>query len=284
MTISNDFSFSQGSLQDYSDCRRRFQLRYLQHLAWPAVESQPALEAEHHMKQGQAFHRLVQQHLTGLPPEKLAAMIHDDDLETWWQNYLAFAQDPRGLGEFLQSDGLRFPEVGLSAPLASSRLTAKYDLVCAQPGGRMVIFDWKTYRKQPRHDWLAGHLQTRVYPYLLVKAGAQLNGGHPVDPEQVEMVYWRAGFPTALERFPYSPAQYQKHEAYLSGLVEEIAALPEESFYLTEKIDRCRFCVYRSLCERDVEPGDFGDLLFDTQAANQGGPMIDFEQISEIEF
>ena len=34
-----DFHFSQRSLQDYVDCRRRFQLRYLQHLAWPAVEA-----------------------------------------------------------------------------------------------------------------------------------------------------------------------------------------------------------------------------------------------------
>jgi hypothetical protein len=41
-----DFQFSQGSLQDYVDCRRRFQLRYLDQLAWPAVEAEPLLEHE----------------------------------------------------------------------------------------------------------------------------------------------------------------------------------------------------------------------------------------------
>ena len=40
------FQFSQRSLQDYVDCRRRFELRYLQNLAWPAVEAEPHLEQE----------------------------------------------------------------------------------------------------------------------------------------------------------------------------------------------------------------------------------------------
>ena len=39
-----DFHFSQGSLQDYVDCPRRFQLRYMMKLAWPAVEAEPAVE------------------------------------------------------------------------------------------------------------------------------------------------------------------------------------------------------------------------------------------------
>jgi len=30
------FTFSQSSLQDYYDCPRRFELRYLSRLIWPA--------------------------------------------------------------------------------------------------------------------------------------------------------------------------------------------------------------------------------------------------------
>ena len=40
--LPDDFHFSQGSLQDYVDCQRRFQLRYLMKLAWPAVDAEPA--------------------------------------------------------------------------------------------------------------------------------------------------------------------------------------------------------------------------------------------------
>jgi len=54
--------FTQASLQDYADCPRRFQLRYVERVAWPALEADSALENERHMQQGIAFHRLAHQH------------------------------------------------------------------------------------------------------------------------------------------------------------------------------------------------------------------------------
>ncbi len=65
------FAFSQSSLQDYADCPRRFQLRYLDKLIYPAAETEPALENEKHLQEGQNFHRLAQQYLLGIPTEKL---------------------------------------------------------------------------------------------------------------------------------------------------------------------------------------------------------------------
>ncbi len=74
------FSFSQSSLQDYVDCPRRFQLRYIEHLAWPAIETEPLLENERRLREGQQlFHRMVQQHLIGLPVEKLTRMAGTPD-------------------------------------------------------------------------------------------------------------------------------------------------------------------------------------------------------------
>jgi hypothetical protein len=40
------FQFSQTSLQDFSDCQRRFQLRYLQEQDWPAPVAEPMAEME----------------------------------------------------------------------------------------------------------------------------------------------------------------------------------------------------------------------------------------------
>ena len=54
------FTFSQSSLQDYFDCPRRFQLRYIEQVAWPAVETEPMLENERRQQAGLHFHRLVQ--------------------------------------------------------------------------------------------------------------------------------------------------------------------------------------------------------------------------------
>ena len=89
-------SLSQSSLQDYNDCPRRFELRYLKQLSYPAEEAEPALENEKHQQEGEYFHRLVQQHLIGIPAEQVSKLANTDNLQRWWENYLN-APDLRGL-------------------------------------------------------------------------------------------------------------------------------------------------------------------------------------------
>jgi hypothetical protein len=60
------FVFSANSLQDYQDCPRRFELKYLLKQSWPAVESEPVLEFEHKVQLGSQFHQLVYQYLNGI--------------------------------------------------------------------------------------------------------------------------------------------------------------------------------------------------------------------------
>lgn len=92
MPLPSDFHFSQGSLQDFVDCAWRFQLRYLERIAWLAVRAEPILDNERHMQQGELFHLLVQQHVVGVPVERLTAMAQGDaDLAAWRQAYLAAA-------------------------------------------------------------------------------------------------------------------------------------------------------------------------------------------------
>lgn len=282
MPLPSDFHFSQGSLQDYVDCQRRFQLRYLERIAWPAVEVEPVLENEQHLRQGALFHLMVQQHLIGVPVERLTAMTQDEDLGRWWRNYLAAA--PAAV------KGMSYPELALSAPFGGDglqRLVAKYDLVVVTPEGRALIFDWKTARQRSPSIRLAKRLQTRVYPYLLVQAGADLNDGKPFEPGQIEMIYWFADFPDRPERFVYSPAQYAEDGGYLAGLLEQIAALSlgDGMFPLTEVEERCRFCVYRSLCDRGIAAGSLDEMAFDEPEPEGSFDFeLDFEQIAEIEY
>jgi len=286
MTLPANFQFSQASLQDYVDCPRRFQLRYLLRRAWPALEVEPALESEHHLQQGAAFHRLVHQHGLGIPAERLSSTASDADLCRWWHNYLT--QPPADLPPSRQH------EIVLSAPLSGDRdgvhyrLIAKYDLLAVDPGQRVVIVDWKTSRRRSGRRWLAGRLQTRLYPYLMVRAGSYLNEERPVQPEQVEMIYWFANFPTDPERFAYDAAKYRADEGYLVSLVEKIAEdverLGEEDFPLTVEDRHCRFCPYRSLCQRGVTAGPLDEA---EEEPEQGGDFdlgLDFEQIAEIEY
>ena len=273
--IPAQFTFSQSSLQDFAECPRRFQLRYLDRLLYPAPESEPALENERHQQEGQYFHRLAQQYLLGIPPEKLARLANTPNLQRWWENFVN-AKDLAGLRDL---SGL-YPEVTLSAPLGDYRLVAKYDLIAANQDEKVILYDWKTYRKRPRDEWLSARWQTRVYRAVLVAAGSQLFGGKPIVPERCEMIYWFANYPDDPARFAYNQAQYERDWDALVKLMEEIRTA--SSYPLTADLTKCAYCTYRSYCDRGIRAGDVNEI----EAEMEAEPLfnLNFEQIGEIEF
>ena len=266
-------TLSQSSLQDYVDCARRFQLRYLDRLSYPAIETEPALENEKHQREGEYFHRLVQQHLIGIPLEQVAKLANTPNLQKWWENFQALSQ--KSFTGFTS----QLPEITLSAPLGNYRLLAKYDLIALE-NGKATIYDWKTYRKRPRNEWLAARLQTRVYRALLVNAGAHLNNGQPFEPEQIEMTYWFADFPNEPARFQYDSAQYKRDWDMLTKLADEIASA--SSYPLTDDVQKCAYCSYRSYNERGIRAGEADQAETETEAEELFD--VNFEQIGEIAF
>lgn len=277
MNLPADFQFSQSSLQDFADCPRRFYLKYIVGLQYPAPPSAPLRLFEQHMAQGDQFHRLVHQHFVGIPADLLAATIDDERVEAWWANFLAYYH----LNDLPPK---RSPEITLSAPLAERRLVAKYDLIAVEPGARAVIVDWKTSLRRPKRETLARRLQTTVYPYLLVRAGAHLNDGQPIAPESVTMLYWFVEFPDDPEVFTYSAEQFRRDGETLDGLTADILSRThEESFPLTEDVHRCGFCTYRSLCGRGDKAGSFLDTDDDIEI-DAGFAGVSLDQVAEVEF
>lgn len=264
------FVFSQSSLQDYEDCPRRFQLRYIEQLHWPAIEAEPVLENERRQQEGQLFHRLAQQAIIGLPTEKLERLASSENLARWWQNFAP------------QLDGLRaasaaMPEITLSAPVGGHRLLAKFDLITSNTSNRFTIYDWKTYRKRPRNEDMAARLQTRVYRYLLAVAGAHLNRGQPPAPEQIEMIYWYTEFPTEPTILRYDNAQFQRDSDFIEKRIAQISTANDMP--MTHNVEKCKFCAYRSYCNRGVKAGTGEDF--------ENGLDIDditLAQAQEIEF
>lgn len=286
MPLSPDFQFSQGSLQDYVDCPRRFQLRYLLDLAWPAVAAEPVDEYDARLKDGALFHRMIHQHVLGIGVSVPTGV--EGDLATWWDNYLTLP--PADLPP------LRTPEITLSAPLGAHRLIAKYDLIAIEPGRRAVIVDWKTSARRPRSGRLIERLQTRVYRYLLVEAGMALqpdteparHDRASFQPEQIEMIYWFANYPDAPERLRYDATQHAADGQFLKELAAAIVATADEIYPLTTEVKRCLFCTYRSLCGRGVAAGDLAETDEESVAEDDTPPNwsadFSFEQIGEVAF
>jgi CRISPR/Cas system-associated exonuclease Cas4 (RecB family) len=283
MTLSEGFLFSQSNLQDYVDCQRRFQLRYMLHLAWPAVEAEPYLENESRMDQGAQFHKIVRQFLVGIPEDEISGTICTDEvMQSWWSNFLS-AVKAGNLEMIRGKDKHCFEEITLSVPIGKFRLIAKYDLLVIHADTSVTIFDWKTSLNHPRRKWLADRLQTHVYPFVVTGALSNLTGGLSPDPSQVEMIYWFANQPEQPERFSYSPREYQEDKRMLESLVATIDQKTEPVFPLTPDERRCLFCTYRSLCNRGVRSGDLQQMQDWEEPESAEDVSIDLDQIGEIE-
>lgn len=168
--LPDDFMFSQSSLQDFVDCPRRFELKYLLKQRYPAQEVDDMLEFEARMAQGQAFHQLVHQHQIGIPADVLQTRIQDNEVGKWFQTYLKNGLD--GIPE------KRYPEKTLTIPIGDYGLLAKIDLLTV--GDTIKIIDWKTSKFIPKLETLTRRLQTRVYLYVVAKGVAYLTKGKSV--------------------------------------------------------------------------------------------------------
>ena len=279
MTLPADFTFSQSNLQDYRDCPYRFYLRYILHTRWPALIVEDALKFEQRGQSGARFHRLVQQYLLGVPEDRLHALVTSDpnpDLSQWWENFLDTIPP--------MLEGERFVEATLTSTLAGHRLLAKYDLILVTPNGRLVIYDWKTSQRKPRKDWLEDRIQTRLYQFLLVCSGSTLTDQKAVTPENIEMRYWYAPGRSSPITIPYDANAYEQDRTFLSNLIEEIQDKSNDSFFRTADESRCRFCVFRAHCDRGTIGGEL-DEFEDGESSSDGvEELLDFDQISEIEF
>lgn len=279
MKLPENFYFSQSNLQDYQDCPYRFYLRYKLRLKWPALVVDDALAFERRGQIGARFHHLVQQYLQGVPEGRITDLARADpepELAHWWENFLQYAV-PMIRGE-------KYVESTLRSRLNGHLLLAKFDLVLISPEGNLAIFDWKTSRRKPRQAWLLQRLQTRLYRLVLADAGKDLCGGQPVSPDQITMHYWYAPHPQQTDTLPYTTAAYQTDREEIERLVNEITESDSSRFYRTEDHEKCRYCVYRSHCDRGDQAG--GMDAYDDFASGPEDLSLDieFDQIGEIAF
>jgi len=270
-------SFSQSSLQSLENCPRQFQLRYLDKIFWPAISAEPAEKYEDKILRGNKFHLLCQQYFAGIPAEDLTAGIPDPELKVLWLNFL----------EFISQQNIQrcSAESMMTMSFRDHRLVAKTDLVAEISPGRYQIYDWKTSSSIPEKSALSARLQTIMYPYLFTQAGKGFFSDQTIQPDQVEMIYWYAYHPESPQIFPYSEnlEKYARETiSTLVGLYEKLCSTAE-IFPLTDNLENCRYCVYRSLCDRGERAGSV-ELMNYWEEEEGLDLKIDIDQIMEIEF
>ncbi|PKN89573.1 MAG: hypothetical protein CVU45_06950 [Chloroflexi bacterium HGW-Chloroflexi-7] len=264
MLLPDSFVFTQQNLQDYKDCAYRFYLKEILRLDWPAVESEPIREQEALMLMGTRFHLLCQQYFSGIPADVLSGQITHPELTDWWQNFLNLNLPP--------TPGSFSVEKLNTIPFGGFRLAAKIDLML-KTDGKIIIYDWKTSQHQPKRQTLLARMQSKVYPFVI----SNLPASQTVQPESIEMVYWYPAFPQSPIIFAYSSAQNDADQTELELLAAEITSKDKEAFNKTDNTKVCKFCRYRSLCDRGKEAGT--SELDEEPADSDAAFIFDFDSI-----
>lgn len=242
--MNDAITFSRYKLTTFLACQRRFQLRYVRDLPWPA---EPVTEAwREASRRGRAFHRMLHRHFLDLPVAEPAG--DDPALQRWWR---IFREEAPSLPA-----GERRPEETLTVPIDGHRLSGRFDLLILS-GDRAHIFDWKTEARPRSATALRDDWQTVLYLALLVEGSRALRpGGPPLNPEKVDLTYWFVQAPQAAVTIPYGHDAHAENWQRLTDLVRLIDhRLSEEGVWpLTDDWEECGRCAYQVFCGRQGAP------------------------------
>jgi len=274
---NQSLQLNQSSLQDYLDCPRRFQLKVIEGLSWPAAYSEPIEVFEKSTRIGNRFHLICQQFFSGVDPVLIENSLSDPVLQEMWDNFLPY-------GESLLQYRL-YPEPLLSISFLEHKLIAKYDLIVEVNPKQYLIIDWKTTANKPPRSKLGKRLQTHLYPFIFSQSGNDLFLDNSISPAFIEMRYWYPLSSEHEEIFPYSDEKNAKVKTDLEQILSKIITSISErtKFHLTDDKSSCQYCVFRSLCNRGSTAGSF-EKYPPIEHEDLTYVQFDIDQVSEINY
>ncbi len=246
---------SQSALSSFARCPRRFYLRFVRRLEWPAPLTGSEQDWERSLRRGEELHLFIQQAALGMDVDALVRAAGDEQLARWWDSVV---ESPPP-----QPEGVTYTEIELMAPLGitvgAHRLVARFDrliVVDAEAGPRIQIVDWKTGKPQ-QASRLERSWQTTVYRFVAVEASVQLTtSGNQVPPADIVFTYWQADAPETPLTFAYDDAVHEAGRERITtavGDIERRLVAGEDGFERTTDLEACWHCPYRSYCERGRE-------------------------------
>ena len=251
-----NLTLSQSAIDTYQRCPRRYYLRYVRGLDWPAPLTSSELDFEQAMRRGEHFHLLIQQQSLGMDVTPMVDASDDEILRNWWHSFLDHARTHMPAVTRAQ-----YTEVELAVTIEGVTVVAKFDNLAIEEDGGILIFDWKT--GTPRTvEHLARTWQSVVYQFIATERGGQLRQPATlpkVEARQVHLTYWHARDAQHPVRLPYDDQMHEEGRRRLTSVIAEMKGLiecdQEAVFVHTPNEGECRHCPYRSYCERGREAG-----------------------------
>lgn len=235
-------TITQGHLNTFTQCPRRYQYQYLEQLGAP-------LEPQFHARTewGSQFHLLMQQYILGLPGSPLPESPMSQAVQ------MLITAVPELQAPWYQAAEHRRV---LTQTEQEMLLVVVYDLLAVR-GDRAHILDWKTYPKPPNLQKLVNNWQTLLYPFLLVETSGY-------EPEQVTMTYWfvQTGQTPESWSYEYHQPAHERIKSRLGTTLQQIQTLTEEyeqmespSFPMldsTQEHPVCQFCPFQIRCQTET--------------------------------
>ena len=274
MIYSNRFSFSAKKIQDFIDCERRYELRYVLNQSWPAITSEPILEIESNIQRGNKFHYLIHQFFSGVPEKTLKKTACDDVIINWFDNFLSFHKTLKIIKFFSE-----FP---LTAQIGKDKFMAVYDLIYLNENEELNIVDWKTSKYIPKKNTLALKVQSILYPFILNEISTEFLPGTNYSPEKISMRYWYPSSPIENFVFQYGREAHEINRKFLKNIIGEMQRKKVGEFILTKDERKCGFCPYRSLCNRGISASTF--IASESYSVDEQYLFQDFDELPEIYF
>jgi hypothetical protein len=257
---------SQGLLNLFTSCPRKFQHLYLEQISAPL-----GLTQQERLSWGERFHLLMQQQELGLPILSAERELSSDE-----QSLLRLARTfVQSVPELFQTgpDRSRQSEHQRTLEFRGYLLTVIYDLLILEEQQAQIL-DWKTYSRPAQLDWLYQNWQTRLYPFVLVESSEYT-------PEQVSMTYWfvqtQSGQTPQSLKCAYNTALHRQTHQDLVALLDRLTdylhryqqgeSFPQVELASTE----CDTCAFAIRCQRDPT----GQTTFLK-------PIVTLEEIPEI--
>jgi CRISPR/Cas system-associated exonuclease Cas4 (RecB family) len=239
-------TLSRAMLDSFKVCQRRFQLRYLEAVPWPALSLEPEIEMARDL--GNRFHQMLNRHFLGLPVTAGEAI--DPELDRWWKLFREW--------EPTLPDGRRYSEFTLTVPVGNHFVVGRLDLLIITEG-QVHIFDWKTSARPRSANHLWNDLQTQLYLTMVVEGAGSI--GKALNPADLSLTYWYSGNRPETVQLRYDATKHRRFWIEIQEIVSQIDAMigNKKTWPLTSDHSRCERCPYQIICNRQADAVDLSD-------------------------
>lgn len=233
------FTFTQQSLSTFEACTRKFRLKYIHRLHFPASHEADSIQQ---LRRGNDFHLMAYRYFMGIPTGAEWIAKEDAFCRSWMERLQArFVLQPsrRYLPEYRLRITQPYP------------LEANIDLV-EWNEDEMVVWDWKTGMQGRGGGVQASRLlsgwQTVVYMYMIKELSLRLTG-REWECSKIHMHYWSPETGRDIAVLEYSDAL---HESFQKRLLQKIDEILHHNALLFDRAvveKSCRYCEYKKLCD-----------------------------------